>query len=75
MHIRPYREGDRNVVWAILEPILRAGETYTLPRDMTRDSALAYWLSPGHEVFVAEDQDEVVGTYLLRANQLGGGAP
>lgn len=74
MHIRKYVDGDANAVWAILEPILRAGETYTLPRDMTRDSALAYWLAPGHEVFVAEDNDELVGTYLLRANQLGGGA-
>lgn len=65
---------DENVIWAILEPVIRAGETYPLPRDMDRKSALAYWFSLGHEVFVAEDEGTVVGTYFLKANQKGGGA-
>jgi ribosomal protein S18 acetylase RimI-like enzyme len=41
---------------------------------MSRESALTYWHSPGHEVFVAEDHGEIVGTYFLMANQKGGGA-
>lgn len=57
-----------------MEPILRAGETYTLPRDMDKQSALADWLSPEREVFVAEDNGAIVGTYCLQANQKGGGA-
>ena len=65
---------DADAVWAILEPVIRAGETYPLPRDMDRESALAYWFSPGHEVFVAEDCGEIVGSYFLQANQRGGGA-
>jgi ribosomal protein S18 acetylase RimI-like enzyme len=66
--------GDADAIWAIMEPIVRAGETYTLPRDMDKKSALTYWLSAEHEVFVAEDNNEIVGTYILRANQKGGGA-
>jgi ribosomal protein S18 acetylase RimI-like enzyme len=66
--------GDADAIWAIMEPIVRAGETYTLPRDMDKKSALTYWLSAEHEVFVAEDNKEIVGTYILRANQKGGGA-
>ena len=65
---------DEDAIWAILEPVIRAGETYPLPRDMGRQTALAYWFSPGHEVFVAEDNGEVMGTYFLKANQKGGGA-
>lgn len=53
---------------------MRAGETYTLPRDTDKKSALAYWRSPAHEVFVAEDNGEIRGTYFLQANQKGGGA-
>jgi|ERR1051326_3052013 ribosomal protein S18 acetylase RimI-like enzyme len=64
---------DSAAIWAILEPVLRAGETYALPRDMTRDSALDYWFAPAHEVFVAEDDGAVVGTYFLQPNQQGGG--
>src|SRR5258708_11129011 len=72
MLIRPATDTD--AIWAVMEPIIRAGETYTLPRDMDRDSALAYWLSPEREVFVAEDHAEIVGTYCLQANQKGGGS-
>ncbi len=53
-------------------PTIRAGETYALPSDWTETEALAYWRSPGHTVFVAED-GAVVGTYYMRANQRGGG--
>jgi len=74
MLIRAAAEGDADAIWAILEPIIRAGETYCLPRDMDKESALGYWLSPEREVFVAEDDDHIVGTYCLQANQKGGGA-
>ena len=75
MRIREARPGDDEAIWAILEPIIRAGESYALPRDMSRAQALAYWRAPGHAVFVAEQESEggVQGTYYLRANQRGGG--
>lgn len=72
--VRSAGTADAEAIWAILEPTIRAGETYTLPCNMTREEALAYWHSPGHEVFVAEEAGEVVGTYFLHANQKGGGA-
>lgn len=72
--IRAAKAEDAADLWRILEPVIRAGETYPLPRDMSRDAALAYWHSPGHAVFVAERDRELLGTYYLRANQTGGGA-
>jgi ribosomal protein S18 acetylase RimI-like enzyme len=74
MQIRPARDDDRDRIWTILEPVLRAGETYTLPRDVTRDDALGYWYRDGNEVFVADEDGRVVGTYYLRANRDGGGS-
>jgi ribosomal protein S18 acetylase RimI-like enzyme len=74
MLIRPAASTDAGAIWRVLEPVLRAGETYTLPRGIAEREALAYWLSPEHEVFVAEDEGQVLGTYYLRANQKGGGA-
>jgi len=74
LEIRPAGLGDDDAIWRILEPMIRAGETYALPRDMDRAAALAYWRAPGHAVFVAEDGGRVLGTYYLRANQQGGGA-
>lgn len=72
--IRPAESRDHDAIWSILEPVIRAGDTYTLPREMNRQDALAYWLSTDHEVFVAEEDGFVVGTYYLRANHRGGGS-
>jgi L-amino acid N-acyltransferase YncA len=65
---------DADSVWAILEPMIRAGETYTLPRDMPRADALDYWFAPGHEVFATEENSILIGTYFLQSNQQGGGS-
>ncbi|CAN7622778.1 N-acetyltransferase family protein [Mesorhizobium sp. LjNodule214] len=72
--IRPATEADADAIWIMLEPVLRAGETYALPRDWNRAQALDYWFSSGHEVFVAVDAGSVIGCYYLHANQRGGGA-
>jgi ribosomal protein S18 acetylase RimI-like enzyme len=74
MQVRPAQAHDDDAIWDIIGPTIRAGETYVLPRDMSRADALAYWKSAAHEVFVAEAGGKVVGTYYLRANQPGGGA-
>lgn len=74
LRIRAAAESDADALWQILEPVIRAGETYPLARDMTRAEALAYWRAADHAVFVAEQDREIVGTYYLRANARAGGA-
>ncbi|MGK6356188.1 N-acetyltransferase family protein [Sphingomonas sp. DT-207] len=74
MLIRPALPSDRLAIWRILEPVIRAGETYSLDRDMGEDAALAYWLGADRETFVAEEDGVVLGTYYIRPNQAGGGA-
>jgi len=72
MLIRPALPGDDDAIRRIIMPTIRAGETYALPPDWTDADALAYWRSPGHTVFVADD-GAVAGTYYIRPNQRGGG--
>jgi len=74
INVRTSVEADKCAIWLIMEPVVRAGETYALPRDMKEEEAIAYWFSASHEVFIAEEGGEVVGTYYLRANQQGGGS-
>jgi ribosomal protein S18 acetylase RimI-like enzyme len=71
--LRAATAADADAIWQVLEPHIRAGETLALPREMTRVDALASWCSPDHEVFVAQVEGRVVGSYFLRANQAGGG--
>jgi ribosomal protein S18 acetylase RimI-like enzyme len=74
LSIRTAAERDQDAIWAILEPVIRRGETYTLPRDMTRQQAMEFWFAPEHETFVWEADGSVLGAYFLRANQRGGGS-
>jgi ribosomal protein S18 acetylase RimI-like enzyme len=74
MLIRIAAIADSDAIWEIMKPIVRAGETYTLPRDIGKENGLTYWFSAEHEVFVAEENGDIVGTYFLQANQKGGGA-
>jgi len=72
--VRAATERDRDAIWAILEPMIRRGETYPLARDMNKEQAFAFWFGAEKEPFVCEENGAVLGTYFLRANQQGGGA-
>ena len=72
--VRLATAADHAAIWSIIEPVIRAGETWTLPCDWTRAQALAYWFASEHEPFVAVQGNEILGIYYLRANQPGNGA-
>ena len=72
--IQAARDCDREAIWAMLEPVICAGEAYALPVEMTREDALGYWFAAGNWVFVAMQDGKAAGSYYLRANQRGGGA-
>lgn len=71
--IRSARREDADAIWAIIGPVIQAGETYALDRDLDRTDGLAYWLGSDRTTFVAEQDGRIVGTYYIRANQAGGG--
>jgi hypothetical protein len=74
LSIRPATAENHVSIWRILEATFREGATYPIPRDVSREEALDYWLAPSNAVFVAEADGAVAGTYYLRANNRGGGA-
>ena len=74
MPIHPATDSDHDAIWEILEPMIRGGETYTLPRNMSKQHALEYWFAADKEAFVWKENGAVLGTYFLKTNQQGGGA-
>jgi len=72
--IRLATSQDRDSIWTVLEPMIRRGDAYTLPRDIGKEQALEFWFASGNETFVWEEHGALLGTYFLRANQRGGGA-
>jgi GNAT superfamily N-acetyltransferase len=73
MLIRTALSEEALAIGSIIEPVIRAGETDTLDRDMTEEQALAYWMGSDKETFVAEEDGIILGTYDMRPNQAGGG--
>lgn len=65
---------DWPAIWPILEAVVRPGEVYAVDRDITEAQGRAYWFAPAHDVFVAEADGKILGSYYMRANQAGGGA-
>ncbi|OLT53626.1 GNAT family N-acetyltransferase [Cellulosimicrobium sp. CUA-896] len=77
LHVRAATGDDWPGIWRALEPVLRAGETYTYPRDITEDAARTAWAgSPGARVLVAVDATgrTVLGTAKYLPNHPGAGA-
>lgn len=73
--IRRFKMEDWPRVWHILEPVFRAGDTYTFPSDLTSSDAFERWITKPLRTFVAEDEEgKIVGTYFLKPNQEGGGS-
>jgi len=61
-------------IWAVLQPIFRAGSTYAVDPDINSKSAYRLWMDVPETSFVAVDPDgAVVGTYFLKPNQAGPG--
>ena len=73
VRIRQAESADAGAIAAIILPIIREGATYTLDPNMSEAAAVAYWMAPDKETFVAEEDGIIVGTYYMRANQAGGG--
>lgn len=69
--IRPAGPGDHDAIWSILEPVYRAGETYCIPTDITREEALTDWFAAPFTAFVAEAEGQVLGTSHVGRNRPG----
>ncbi len=82
--IRSAAETDRDAIWKIFHEVVASGDTYPFDPKISREKAFAYWFQPGGHAYVAEldclkqsslQEDHcLVGTYILRPNQSGGGA-
>ena len=73
--IREFRQTDWPEVWAILEPVFRAADTYSFPPDISEQESFRAWVELPAATFVAEDEHgQLLGSYYLKANQPGQGA-
>jgi L-amino acid N-acyltransferase YncA len=74
MEIRAAAERDRDAIWTIFREVVAPGDTYAFDSAMSREDALGRWFAANTRTYVAESGGRIVGTYILRPNQSGGGS-
>jgi ribosomal protein S18 acetylase RimI-like enzyme len=74
VEIREATAADRDAIWDIFREVLAAGDTYAFDPGMSRHEALGYWFGADTRTYVAESRGRILGTYILRPNQSGGGS-
>jgi ribosomal protein S18 acetylase RimI-like enzyme len=65
---------DFEAIWPLLRNTFRAGDTYAVDPEISKDAALDYWMTQAAATYVADGADGIVGTYFIKTNQRGGGA-
>ena len=63
-----------DTIWPMLREVFRAGDTYAVDPQISRDAASAYWIDQAAATYVLDGPDGPVGTYYIKTNQPGGGA-
>lgn len=69
--IRRLEPHEFELVWPVFEPIIRAGKTYSYDPNLTMEESAAIWMAPEKTPYAAFVDDQLVGTFYIRANQLG----
>jgi L-amino acid N-acyltransferase YncA len=73
--LRAATDADWSQIWPFFDDIVKDGQTYAYPEDLTSETAKALWMEPppGRTV-VAVQNDVVLGTAKMGPNRPGRGA-
>ncbi|MDI6624986.1 MAG: GNAT family N-acetyltransferase [Brevundimonas sp.] len=75
MEIRAASDADWPTIWPIVEAVVRAGETFTYPRDADEALGRTLWMmAPPGVTLVAVEAGRVLGTAKTGPNQMGPGS-
>ena len=74
IHIRKAEQRDEEAVWTIIHRVIASGDTYVFEPGTPRDRMIPYWFAKQTYTYVAEIEDQVVGTYIMKDNQPGLGS-
>ncbi len=68
--IRKAVKTDYDPVWDIFSQVIQTGDTYVFDPRSPKSDLEKLWFAPNMQTFVAEENGVVVGTYILKPNQI-----
>lgn len=61
---------DHEAVWHIISNVISTGDTYVFAPNSSKEKMLNYWFSPDKRTYIAEENNEILGTFYLKENQM-----
>jgi ribosomal protein S18 acetylase RimI-like enzyme len=74
MIIRAATTNDLDGIWEIFEKVIQSGDTYAFDPNTPQEDLSKLWFAPTMNVYVAEEDHKILGTYFIKPNQVGLGA-
>ena len=72
--IRPAEPSDHQKLWELFKEVIEKGDSYVFTEDTSQADFEKFWLGSGVSSFVAVKENEIVGTYMMKPNQVGRGS-
>ncbi len=69
--IRAAADTDRDAIWEIFRATVAPGDAFVYHPNTPREEAMAYWFANGTRTYAAEEDEKVIGSYILRPNRPG----
>lgn len=72
--IREATKDDVDDIWKIFKLVITSGDTYVFKPETPKRDLEQHWFAETMWTFVLETDQKIVGSYILKANQLGLGS-
>lgn len=74
LFVEKQADSDWPDVWRVLEPVVRAGDSYPIPTDFSEEQTRSFWMMEnGYHAVARDDTGAVVGVYYIKPDQGGPG--
>lgn len=70
MTIRPATIQDYDAIWDIFKQVIATGDTYVFSPQTPKEDLQKHWFATYMNTFVIEEDDQILGTYIIKPNQI-----
>ncbi|MBL4715162.1 MAG: GNAT family N-acetyltransferase [Bacteroidetes bacterium] len=74
LNIRVADEKDIDATWEIFKDVIHDGDTYVYPTNTSRNEFEKIWFTDNINTYVAEFDDVIIGSFIIKDNQPGLGS-
>lgn len=70
MEIREANVNDYDAIWQIFKKVIETGDTYVFDPKTPKEDLKKHWFAPYMKTFVAVEDNQILGTYIIKPNQI-----